>query len=60
MQIQQSLTQVYNRNKNMVGNSFQQASLKRISSRSSIRSIRSINSDSSRIKEDNVRMMKKI
>jgi hypothetical protein len=44
----------------MVGNSFQQASLKRISSRSSIRSIRSINSDSSRIKEDNVRMMKKI
>jgi len=44
----------------MVGNSFQQSSLKRIISRSSIRSIRSINSDSSRIKEDNVRMMKKI
>lgn len=40
-----------------VGNSFQNLNMKKINSRSSIRSL---NSESSRIKEENVKMIKKI
>jgi hypothetical protein len=56
-QIQKSLTQVYNREKKPMGNTYHNGSLQRINSRSSIRSL---NSSSSRIKEDNLRMVKKI